>query len=655
MVKTKVYAGISLIVLLGVALMLYVYRGLDDVAGHLARLEEVDAPFSIAAIEMEKNAGEYALGVLRYVAYPLPEIREETENDSVDFLKYHATYMRLSTSERGRELGRHLAADFQELTTVGRALMDKRDAVDITFQRVAGYLEDIDDVIDHQMEPAAPDLEPIRSQTLAATANMEAEAAEIGFWLAAFIRRPTALARQRLQEKVVELEEALAGYRSLKLAPELRNMGDTVAAHLVKVKDGIDELLAGEDAIGEMLKDVVRLQTHIDDVSDEQVEPLAAKGLTERQEQADRTAVRVLKTLRYALPLYALVALSVGALLILVFLRPLGRLARGTRAIGEGNLDYRIPERGKDEFGDVARQFNRMVERLQESTVSKGLLEDSERKLRHTVAELRQEIAERQLSEQARDKLQAELRRSEAMAAMGSLVAGVAHEVRNPLFGITSTLDAMEANAATGAAANRYRPVLRREVNRLNKLMTDLLEYGRPPSNGFSNIRLSRIIGEAVHVCGPSAAAAGVTIDNRTVDCKSTLALVRGRLVQVFVNLIENAIQHAPRGSEIIVEAREVTGREGKPWMACCVKDSGPGLASDTLANVFVPFFTRRRNGTGLGLAIVQRIVDEHKGVVEAGNRPEGGAILSVYLPLEPDLSSSSAEAHAAPPMDAGD
>lgn len=634
MVKTKVYLGIAVIVALGVALMAYVYRGFDDVAGHLSKLEQVSAPFSIAAIEMEKNSGEYASGVLQYIAHPLSGIRAEADNDAADFSRYHDTYMRLGTDARKQTLGQHLAKDHRDLVATGNALMDRRDQLNATLAGVADMLERIDVIADEQMVPAAPQEGAARSRALAAIANVEAEAAEVGFWLATFARTPTASATQRVHEKLGELDDAVAGYRALPLAPEEQQLIAAVESLQAKIKTGIDELVAGEDAINELVKEFVRLQGHIDDVSDEEIEPLASKGLTEPQELADKTAVQVLTTLRYAIPLYFLIALTVGGWLVLTITRPLHRLATGTKVIGAGDLEYRIPERGKDEFDHLAQQFNLMVARLQETTVSKGRLETSERNLRSAVTELRREIAEHQVSEQKREKLQAELRRSEAMAAMGTLMAGVAHEVRNPLFGISSTLDAMDAGHSQWDAGDRYRQVLRREVGRLNKLMTDLLEYGKPPANEFSEEPLRKVIAEAVRVCTPAAEAAGVTIVNRGGDYPGVLHMNRDRLLQVFVNLIENAIQHAPDGSEVAVAAQAAPDRDGQPWVACSVADSGPGFAAEDLPRLFDPFFTRRSKGTGLGLAIVHRIVEEHQGTIEPGNRPEGGAIMTVGLPV---------------------
>jgi signal transduction histidine kinase len=103
----------------------------------------------------------------------------------------------------------------------------------------------------------------------------------------------------------------------------------------------------------------------------------------------------------------------------------------------------------------------------------------------------------------------------------------------------------------------------------------------------------------------------------------------RRRLLQVFQNLIENAIQHSPQGGVITVTAK-VVPEGAHPWIECAIMDSGPGFRKEDLPRIFEPFYTKRRGGTGLGLSIVQRIVEEHHGRIVADNRPEGGAIVTV-------------------------
>ncbi|HSP17186.1 MAG TPA: PAS domain S-box protein [Thermoanaerobaculia bacterium] len=228
--------------------------------------------------------------------------------------------------------------------------------------------------------------------------------------------------------------------------------------------------------------------------------------------------------------------------------------------------------------------------------------------------------------------LQASLRRSEAMSAMGSLVAGVAHEVRNPLFGISATIDLFEE--ATGSEYAEYATVLRRELNRLARLMTDLLDYGRPQSLEMTPIDLQSLVAEAIGACHAETQKASVRIDVHHAGRLSQIPADAQRLRRVFVNLIENAVQHSPAGGDVTVHLREEEW-DDRRWLRCDVADRGPGFRSEDISRVFEPFFTRRKGGTGLGLSIVHRVVEGHGGLVEASNGPSGGAIVSVRLPVK--------------------
>jgi signal transduction histidine kinase len=225
--------------------------------------------------------------------------------------------------------------------------------------------------------------------------------------------------------------------------------------------------------------------------------------------------------------------------------------------------------------------------------------------------------------------LQDSLRRAEAMSAMGSLVAGVAHEVRNPIFGMSATLDAMEQRFATDAAREPFLLALRRELDRVNALMRDLLEYGRPPAVQLAPDALAPVVALAARSCIPVADMASVEIENNVGPEAGEVAMDAGRLAQVFQNLIENAVQHSPMGGKVRIDARRTPTHA-----AVRVTDSGPGFRPEDLGRIFEPFFSRRRGGTGLGLSIVQKIVEQHRGTIEAANRPEGGASVTVYLPV---------------------
>jgi PAS domain S-box-containing protein len=232
-----------------------------------------------------------------------------------------------------------------------------------------------------------------------------------------------------------------------------------------------------------------------------------------------------------------------------------------------------------------------------------------------------------------RTELEASLRQSKMMSLLGSVVAGVAHEVRNPLFGISSILDAFEQRFSDRTEYSRYTRVLRDEIGRLTALMEELLEYGRPFRGDVYPVSLEEMITRSIRACFPVAKAAQVTLVNNVGNSLPRIMVDRRRLSSVFINLIENAIQHSASGGVVTVEAQKVT--EGKEnWIECSVKDLGPGIQPENLPKIFEPFFSTRRGGFGLGLAIAQKTMQDHGGELLARNNPGGGACMSARFPL---------------------
>lgn len=231
-------------------------------------------------------------------------------------------------------------------------------------------------------------------------------------------------------------------------------------------------------------------------------------------------------------------------------------------------------------------------------------------------------------------ELEASLRHSELMATLGSLVAGVAHEARNPLFGISSVLDAFEARFGGPPEHQKYISVLREELGYLNRLMEDLLDYGKPYSQELRVGSIYDVVVGGITACESLAEQEQVKIINKAPKTLTLVRMDEKRLPQVFSNLIKNAIQHSSPGATVHVEAEEIS-LDNRLWIECRVKDSGSGFQIEDLPKIFDPFFTKRRGGTGLGLSIAQRIVQEHGGKISARNRSDSGAEIVVRIPVE--------------------
>ncbi len=249
--------------------------------------------------------------------------------------------------------------------------------------------------------------------------------------------------------------------------------------------------------------------------------------------------------------------------------------------------------------------------------------------------------AVRDLSERMR--LEVELRRRERLAAIGVLAGGVAHEVRTPLFGISATLDALDARwpGRDGDRDRDLKDLLRSQVTRLSDLMRDLLDYGRPPQMHLQPAVIAEVVDRVVERCAPLADGAAVRLGSGVEPDLPVLPVDAGRLEQVLENLITNAIQHSPRGATVTVSVArcELPG----PGVQVSVADEGPGLPPGEIERVFEPFFSRRSGGTGLGLAIAQRYVEAHGGRLSAASRPTGGAEFTVFLPARSDGEARTA------------
>jgi signal transduction histidine kinase len=224
------------------------------------------------------------------------------------------------------------------------------------------------------------------------------------------------------------------------------------------------------------------------------------------------------------------------------------------------------------------------------------------------------------------------VRRGEKLAALGELVGGVAHEVRNPIFGIGITIDAMQQLIPDTPELNELFDILRRWLARLNRLMENLLAYGKSWTLSLEEGSLNGVLDGVLDECRQIAAQSSVQVE---ADIEPDLVLLMDshRLGHAFENIIINAIQHSSLRQTVHVTARRENDGIGES-IVFSARDHGPGFNPAELPRIFEPFFTKRRGGTGLGLSIAQRVVDEHGGIITASNAEDGGAVVTARFPL---------------------
>jgi len=234
--------------------------------------------------------------------------------------------------------------------------------------------------------------------------------------------------------------------------------------------------------------------------------------------------------------------------------------------------------------------------------------------------------------------LEATVRQSQRMAEMGSFVAGVAHEVRNPLFGITANLDAMDLALNVKSESLEFSQRIRSELGRLSELMRDLLDYARPSAENMELTSVREVVLKSIAATEIYARQAKVSLECK-VDERLGRTIMNGQRVrQALQNLIENAVVFAPPGSVVMVEASGVDSYGENPFIKFAVTDSGPGFRAEDIPHAFEPFFTKRRGGTGLGLSIVRRVAEDHGGSVSIINAASGGATVNLMISVPGDV-----------------
>lgn len=227
-------------------------------------------------------------------------------------------------------------------------------------------------------------------------------------------------------------------------------------------------------------------------------------------------------------------------------------------------------------------------------------------------------------------QLQEEVRRKEKLAAIGSLAAGVAHEIRNPLSSIKGFAKYFEGRSEDGSEEQALAKVMAKEVDRLNRVITELLELVRPSDLRIQQVDINDVIEHSLHLIRQDAEAKNITIEYSRNPQLPAIALDPDRFTQALLNLYLNAIQAINANGVLSVSANLIAESE----IQIGVKDSGKGINPEDLTNIFNPYFTTKAAGTGLGLTIVQKVVEEHNGKVSVTSSPAQGTQFNLAIPI---------------------
>jgi two-component system sensor histidine kinase HydH len=227
-------------------------------------------------------------------------------------------------------------------------------------------------------------------------------------------------------------------------------------------------------------------------------------------------------------------------------------------------------------------------------------------------------------------RLQAEIRRKEKLAAIGGLAAGVAHEIRNPLSSIKGIASYYKSKFKEGSEDREMAGVMIEEVDRLSRVISELLEFARPPMLKPQTMLVNDLLAHSVRLVQQEAAAKNVDVQLNPCPDSVTADVDPDRFTQCLLNLYLNALQAMENGGRLTIAG--FIGDGGT--VRIDIKDNGAGIPADDLNKIFDPYFTTKAKGTGLGLAIVHKIIEAHQGSVKVRSAPGQGSVFSIHLPL---------------------
>jgi two-component system sensor histidine kinase HydH len=231
-------------------------------------------------------------------------------------------------------------------------------------------------------------------------------------------------------------------------------------------------------------------------------------------------------------------------------------------------------------------------------------------------------------------KLKEQLSRAKHLSTMGEMVAGVSHEIRNPLGIISSSAELLKKKIGELDPMRRIPDIIIEESNRLNHIITDFLNFAKPKTPDRFPCRIQDVIAKNIDFLSTQINENGCSVSTHFEDNLPVIHADADMLYQAFLNILINAMQAMPKGGGIDIR---VKASNNNLWVA--FEDQGGGIPTEAAEKIWDPFFTTKDKGTGLGLGIVKNIIEAHGGQIRIDNLPEGGARVSLRLPIQKEMN----------------
>ena len=295
--------------------------------------------------------------------------------------------------------------------------------------------------------------------------------------------------------------------------------------------------------------------------------------------------------------------------------KPISNLVGGIENLKKGNLDYRIELKGKNELSNLAQAFNQMAGDLKRA--QRQIIQDAETRL----------------------GLERNLRQSEKLATIGQLASGLAHEIGTPLNIIAGRAELIKRRHQDDDD-QKNPDIILQQTERITRIIQQLLGFVRKKRPERKPIGISTLVESVLDLLGPEIHRYGVAVVKKWKNDGASVLGDPDQLQQVFLNLVLNAIQSMPGGGMLHLSISSKMISKGgleedrRQYAEICVEDTGTGIESEMMGNLFNPFFTTKEEGTGLGLMVTQGIIQEHEGWIDVQSEVGRGSAFRVYLPV---------------------